>query len=97
MKKLDRTIGLRMVGSGGLMSDVEEAAEVEPEGGSKLWSPVRGDDGWNAKPRDPGMDEGGSAIGGGGGREESSFRPSGGAVNDSEEVGITSRRGEGTD
>ena len=79
------------------MSDVEEAAEVEPEGGCKLWSPVRGDDGWNAKPRDPGMDEGGSAIGGGGGREESSFRPSGGAVNDSEEVGITSRRGEGTD
>ena len=74
MKKLDRTIGLRMVGSGGLMSDVEEAAEVEPEGGSKLRAAIRGDDGGNTKARDPGVNEGRSAVGGGGGGERNSQR-----------------------
>ena len=31
MKALNKTVGLRMVGSGGLMSDVEKMTEVEPE------------------------------------------------------------------
>ena len=31
VKALNKTVGLRMVGSGGLISDVEKMTEVEPE------------------------------------------------------------------
>ena len=57
---------------------------------------VRGDDRRNTKTRDPGMNKGGSTISCSGGGKGYSFRPVRGAVNDSEEIGITGRRRERT-
>ena len=50
VKGLNKTIGLRMVGSGGLMSDVEEAAKVKPKSRCELRTTVRSDNGRHAKP-----------------------------------------------
>ena len=50
VKALNKTIGLRMVGSGGLMSDVEEAAKVKPKSRCELGTTVRSDNGRHAKP-----------------------------------------------
>ena len=51
VKTLNKTVGLRMVllGSGGLMSDVEKMTEVEPEQRCELWAAVRSDDRRHAK------------------------------------------------
>jgi hypothetical protein len=43
-----------MVGSGGLVVDIEEGTEVGPKGGSKLWATVRGDNCRKTKAGDPG-------------------------------------------
>ena len=50
VKPLNKTIGKRMVGSGGLMSDVEEAAKVKPKSRCELRTTVRSDNGRHAKP-----------------------------------------------
>ena len=55
-----------MVGSGRLVSDVEEVAKVKPERGSELGTSVRCDNRRNAESGNPGMNEGGSTVSGGG-------------------------------
>ena len=94
VETLNQTIGLRVIGSSGLVSDIEETAKMKPKGGCELRAAVRGDDRRNTKTRDPGMNKGGSTISGSGGGKWYSFRPARGAVNDSEEIGITGRRRE---
>lgn len=56
-----------VIGSGGMMGNVEKGAEVGPEGGSELRAAVRSDVGGNTVVGDPVVDEGLCAVGGGGG------------------------------
>ena len=88
VETLHQVVGLRMIGGGGLVGDIEEATEVKPKGGGELGTPVRSNDGGIPESGDPGVNEGGCTVGGGGGRERDSFRPADGAVNDGEEIGI---------
>jgi hypothetical protein len=83
------TIRLRVIGGGGLVMDVEEGTEGFPEGGSKLWATIRGDDGRDTEARDPCGEEGLGTISSGGGGKWDNFWPSSGAVYDGEKVGET--------
>ena len=94
VETLNQTIRLRVVGSSGLVSDIEETAKVKPKGRCELRAAVRSDDRRNTKAGDPGMNKGGSTISCSGGSKGYSFQPVRGAVNDSEEIGITGRRRE---
>ena len=89
VEALYQAVGLRMIGGGGLVGDIEEVTEVKPKGGGELGTPVRSNDGGNPESGDPGVNEGGCTISGsGGGGERGSFRPAGGLVNDGEEICI---------
>jgi hypothetical protein len=57
-----------------------------------LWATVRGDNCRKTKAGNPGSEESGGAIGGGGRGKWDNFRPTGGAVNDGEEVSETMGR-----
>jgi hypothetical protein len=89
VETFNETIGLGMIGSGGLVVNIEERAKVGPEGGSKLRATVRSNNSRKTKAGNPGGEEGGGAVGGGSRGKWDNFRPSGGAVNDGEEVSET--------
>ena len=83
-----KAIGLGVVGGGRAVLNVELGAEAVPEGGSELWSSVRSDGGRNSKAGNPVVYNGGGAGVGGSGGEGNGLRPSGGAINDGEEVSM---------
>jgi hypothetical protein len=62
-----------------------------PEGGSELGTSVRGDGVRNTKTGNPGGNEGFSTGFGGSGGKRSCFKPSGGVVNDGENVCVALR------
>ena len=63
MEALHQTIGLRVIGSGRLVSEIEEMAKVEPEGRCELRKEGR-KEGRNAESGNPCMDESRSTVGG---------------------------------
>ena len=68
VKTYDESIGLRMVGGGGAVLDMEWATKAVPESRGELRAPVRGDGGGYSKTGNPVVNEGGfTSIGGGGG------------------------------
>ena len=82
VKSFDATVGLRVVGGGGLMRDVEARAERSPESRGELRTSVGSDDVRYTKTSNPMMHQGG------GGGQGNSLRPTGGPVNDGEQVGV---------
>ena len=88
VETFNEPIGLRMVGSGGAVLDVELAAKAVPESGGELRASVRGDGGGHSKAGNPVVNEGSCTSISSGGGEGNSFRPTGGAVNDGEEMGM---------
>ena len=76
-----------MIGGGGAVLDVELAAKAVPESRGELGTTVRGDGSGNAKAGNPVVNEGSCTGIGGGGGEGNGFWPTGGSVNDSEEMG----------
>jgi len=86
VKALDETVGLGMIGGGGVVCDVEKGAKVGPEGGGELRTTVRGDVARHTVARDPVVNEvGGSGSGG----EGNGVDPAGGAVHDGEKMGVS--------
>jgi len=90
-------VGLRMVGCGGAVGDVEGVAEVRPEGRGELRATIRSDDGRDAETSNPVVDEGVCAVGGGGRGERYRVWPASGAVDDGEKVCVTRGMRKGTD
>ena len=88
-------VGLRVVGGGGVVVDVEGLAEVVPEGGGELRAKVRCDEGGDAVAGDPVADEGVGAVGGVGRGEGDGIWPAGGAVHNGEAVVVAGRGGKG--
>ena len=85
-----------MVGGGRVVGDVELLAEMRPEGRGELRATIRGDVGGNTKAGNPLMYEGLGAVGGGGRGHGNGLHPSGGAINDGEEMSVARRRRQGT-
>lgn len=83
-----KAIRLGVVGGGRAVLNVECSAQAVPEGRGELWATVRGDSGGNAEAGNPVVNKGGGAGVGGGRGEGNCLRPSGSAVNDSEEVSM---------
>ena len=90
-----QTVGLGVIGSGGLVRDIEVRAERDPQVRGELWSTVRGDSVWHTKTGDPMMDQNGGAVCHRGGGQGNGLRPTGSSVNNGEEVGVARRGGEG--
>ena len=88
VKSFHEAVGLRMVGGGGLMRDVEARAERSPESRGELRTSVGSYNVRYTKTSNPMMHQGGSAVIGGGGGQGNSLRPTGGPVNDGEQVGV---------
>ena len=88
VKTFDEPIGLRMVGGGGAVLDVELGTKAVPESRGELRAPVRGDGGGYSKAGNPVVNEGGGTSIGSGGGEGNGFWPTGGAVNNGEEMGM---------
>ena len=88
VESFNEPIGLRMVGGGGAVLDVELATKAVPESRCELRAPVRGDGVGHTKVGNPVVDEGSCTSISGGGGEGDSFWPTGGAVNDGEEMGM---------
>ena len=91
VKALYETVGLRVVGGGRVVGDVELLAEVRPKGRGELRATIRGDVGGNTKAGDPLMNEGLGTVGGGGRCQRNGLHPACGAVYDGEEVGVACR------
>jgi hypothetical protein len=85
-------IRLRVIGSGGLVMNVEEGTKGFPKGGRKLWAKVRGDDGWDTKARYSCGEEGLGTIGSSGRGKWDNFWPSGGADYNVEKGGGRGRK-----
>ena len=96
VKSFHEAVGLRMVGGGGLMRDVEARAERSPESRGELRTSVGSDDVRHTKTSNPMMHQGGGTVIGGGGGQRNSLRPTGGSVNDGEQVGVSRRGRKGT-
>ena len=88
VKTFDESIGLRMVGGGGAVLDMELATKAVPESRGELRASVRGDGGGYSKTGNPVVNEGGCTSIGGGGGEGNSFWPTRSAVNNGEEMGM---------
>ena len=78
------------------MLDVELSAKAVPESRGELWATVRGDGGGNSEAGNPVVNEGRCTLTGisGGGGEGNGLRPTGGMVNDGEEMGMLGGGGE---
>ena len=96
VKSFHEAVGLRMVGGGGLMRDVEARAERSPESRGELRTSVGSDDVRYTKTSNPMMHQGGGTVIGGGGGQRNSLRPTGGSVDDGEQVGVARRGRKGT-
>ena len=88
METFHEAIGLRVIGGGRAVLDMECGAKAVLEGRGELWATVRGDSGGNAKAGNLVVNEGSSTGVGCGGGEGNGLRPSGSAVNDGEEVSM---------
>ena len=92
---LHHTVGSRMIGGGGDVSDVKEGGERGPEAGGKLRSTIRGDVGRHSEAGDPGGEECCSEGGVGGFVERDRFHPARRAVDDRENVCVSLGGGKG--
>ena len=90
-----QTVGLGLIGRGGLVRDVEVRAEGDPQVRSELRTTVRGDSIWHTETGDPVVNQSGSTVYRRGGGQGNGLGPTGSAINDGEEVGVTRRGGEG--
>ena len=88
VETFNEPIGLRMVGGGGVVLDVELATKAVPESRGELRVPFKGDGVGHPKVGNPVVNEGGCTSIGSGGGEGNSFWPTGGAVNNGEEMGM---------
>jgi hypothetical protein len=88
MKTFKDSVGLGMKSSGGDGGYVEERGKVGPKGRNKLGTAVRGDGIGNTKTGNPSGTQGISTSAGGRGRKRDSFNPTGGPINDGENVGV---------
>ncbi len=88
MKTFKDTVGLGMKSSGGDGGNVEEIGKVGPKGRNKLGTAVRGDGMWNTKAGNPSGTQGISTGACGRGRKRDSLDPTGGPINDGENVGV---------
>ena len=86
---LHHTIGGRMIGCGGDVSDVKEGSERGPEPGGKLRATLRGDVRRHTKAGDPGGEEGSSAGSYSGFVKGDCFHPASRAVDDHENVSLS--------
>ena len=94
METFHQTVGLGVIGSGGLVRDIEVRAERDPQVRGELWSAVRGDSVWHTKTGDPMMNQSDGAVCRHGGGQGNGLRPTGISVNNGEEVGVARRGGE---
>ena len=68
METFNQAIGLRVIGGGGAVLNMELSAKVMPESGGELGTTVRGDGGGNSKAGNPVVNESScTGISGGGG------------------------------
>jgi hypothetical protein len=67
VEAFNEAVGLGVIGSGGMMGNVEKGAEGGPEVGSELGATVRSDVGGDAVVGDPVVDEGLCVVGSHGG------------------------------
>ena len=95
MEAFHQTVGLGVIGGGGLVRDIEVRTERDPQVRGELWATVRSDSVWHTKTGDPMMNQSGSTVRCHGGGQGNGLRPTGSAVNNSEEVGVARRGGEG--
>ncbi len=91
MEAFEDAVGLGVKGCGGDVGHVEERGKAGPKGGNKLGTTVRGDGMRNTKTGNPSGTQGISTGLGGRGRKRNSLNPTGGPVNDGENVGMTLR------
>ena len=96
MEAFYKTVGLGVIGGGGLVRDVEMRAEGDPQSRGELRTTVRGDSIWHTKGGDPVVNQSGGTVHRRGGGQGNGLRPTGSVVNNGEEVGVTRRGGEGT-
>ena len=80
-----QTVGLGVIGSGGLVRDIEVRAERDPQVRGELWSTVRGDSVWHTKTGDPMMNQSGGAVPCRVGGQGNGLRPTGSSVNNGED------------
>ena len=80
-----QTVGLGVIGSGGLVRDIEVRAERDPQVRGELWSAVRGDSVWHTKTGDPMMNQSGGTVPCRGGGQGNGLRPTGSSVNNGED------------
>ena len=76
MKTFNHTVALRMEAGGLDPRDTKNVADLRPNGGCKLSSAVRGEQGRNTKPGDPGRDKSSSTGLRGEGGQQNGLRPS---------------------
>jgi hypothetical protein len=88
VKTFEDTVGLGMKSSGGDGGNVEERGKVGPKGRHKLGTAVRGDGMRNTKAGNPSGTQGIRTGACGRGRKRDSLDPTGGAINDGENVGV---------
>ncbi len=87
MEPLHHAIRLGVIGSGGVMCDVEEGAKMGPQSRGELRASVGGDMRRNTMASNPVMYQGRSAVCGGGRRQGDSIRPAGSPVQGAETRG----------
>ena len=88
MEPFHQTIGLRVIGGGGSVVNVEMLTKTEPQCRSELSAVISGDVIWNTMTGHPGTHQSiGTSISSDGGQRDG-IQPAGGVVNNGEEVGI---------
>ena len=62
MEAFYKTVGLGVIGGGGLVRDVEMRAEGDPQSRGELRTTVRGDSIWHTKGGDPVVNQSGGTV-----------------------------------